>query len=34
MNEENKNLDHQQIKLQTQQDAQLLQSTLLEKKNN
>lgn len=32
MNEENKNLEHQQSKLQTQQDAQLLQSRLLEKK--
>lgn len=32
MNEENQNLEQQQTRLQTQQDAQLLQSNLLEKK--
>lgn len=32
MNEENQNLEQQQTKLQTQQDAQLLQNNLLEKK--
>ena len=32
MNEENQNLEQQQTRLQTQQDAQLLQGNLLEKK--